>query len=149
MLDRFEKFSLAISEISRYWHKIAAEELKPYGLKSPHAVYLTAMLRFPGGVTAPKLSEVCGKDKADVSRMVSILEEKGLLTKEGTSQTLYRGVLKLTTEGSLVAAQISKRAELAVEQAGSGLTEENRTIFYDSLETITANLRRISEKGLD
>ena len=81
--------------------------------------------------------------------MVSILEEKGLLTKEGTSQTLYRGVLKLTTEGSLVAAQISKRAELAVEQAGSGLTEENRTIFYDSLETITANLRRISEKGLD
>ena len=33
MVDRFEKFSLAISEISRYWHKIAAEELKPYELK--------------------------------------------------------------------------------------------------------------------
>ena len=45
MVDRFEKFSLAISEISRYWHKIAAEELKPYELKSTHAIYLTTMYR--------------------------------------------------------------------------------------------------------
>ena len=50
MVDRFEKFSLAISEISRYWHKIAAEELKPYELKSTHAVYLTTMYRYPDGV---------------------------------------------------------------------------------------------------
>ena len=46
MVDRFEKFSLAISEISRYWHKIAAEELKPYELKSTHAIYLTTMYRY-------------------------------------------------------------------------------------------------------
>lgn len=55
MVDRFEKFSLAISEISRYWHKIAAEELKPYELKSTHVVYLTTMYRYPDGITAPSL----------------------------------------------------------------------------------------------
>ena len=29
MLERFERFSLAIFEISRYWHKLAAAELAP------------------------------------------------------------------------------------------------------------------------
>ena len=28
------------------------------------------------------------------------------------------------------------------------LTEENRAIFYESLDTITKNLRRISQEGL-
>ena len=34
MVDRFERFSFAISEISRCWHKIAAEEMEAYGLKT-------------------------------------------------------------------------------------------------------------------
>ena len=33
MVERFERFSLAIFEISRYWHKLAAEEMSAYGLK--------------------------------------------------------------------------------------------------------------------
>ncbi|MGN1204317.1 MAG: MarR family winged helix-turn-helix transcriptional regulator [Lachnospiraceae bacterium] len=148
MIDRFERFSFAISEISRYWHKIAAEELKKYNLKSSHAVYLTAMYRFPDGITAPALADICGRDKADVSRMMSIMENKGLITKEGNGQNLYRGILKLTESGRLIAAQICKRASLAVERAGNGLTEENRTIFYECLERIAGNLKRISEEGL-
>lgn len=148
MIDRFEKFSLAISEISRYWHKIAAEELNKYGLKSSHATYLTTMSRFPDGITAPKLAELCGKDKADVSRMMSIMNKKGLITKVSSHPTLYRGYLKLTEEGKAVARQIRKRAELAVERAGTGLTDETRAVFYDALEVITKNLKHICESGL-
>ena len=67
-----------------------------YGLKGPHATYLTTLYRYEEGVTAPQLCELCGKDKSDVSRMVSILEEKGLVTKEVVNQSLYRGIFKLT-----------------------------------------------------
>ena len=148
MVDRFEKFSLAISEISRYWHKIAAEELKPYELKSTHASYLTTMYRYPDGITAPRLAECCGKDKADVSRMMSIMESKGLIIKEGSHAKLYRGTLRLTEQGMLLAAQITKRAELAVKQASEGLTDEKRAVFYEALDTITANLQRIARDGL-
>ena len=35
MVDRFERFSLAISEISKYWHLLAAEEMEKYSLKAP------------------------------------------------------------------------------------------------------------------
>ena len=148
MLDRFEKFSLAIAEINRCWHKIAGEELAKYNLKSSHVNYLLVLARYPEGLTAPKLAELCDRDKADVSRMLSILETKKLVTKDGIGSNRYRGCLRLTPEGKTVAEALSRRAELAVEQAGAGLTEENRAIFYGSLDTIAKNLRRISQVGL-
>ena len=79
MVERFVRFSLAISEISRCWHKLAAEEMAAYGLRGAHAIYLTTMYRC-GGVTGPQLCELCGRDKSDVSRTVAILQEKGFVT---------------------------------------------------------------------
>ena len=85
MITRFERFSYAISEISRHWHRIAAQEMGKHGLKAPHSVYLLALARWEAGMTAAQLAQDCGKDKADVSRMVTILEEKGLVCREGAS----------------------------------------------------------------
>lgn len=148
MVERFEGFSLAIAEISRCWHKLAAEEMERYGLKGAHSVYLLTMYRFPEGVAGPRLCELCGKDKADVSRMMSIMERKGLVKKEGVNQNLYRGVFKLTEEGRAAAEFVRQRAGLAVELAGKDLSEEDRAVFYRSLELITANLRQLSREGL-
>lgn len=148
MIERFERFSFAIMEISRYWHKIAADEMEKYGLKGPHATYLTTIYRFEDGVTAPQLCELCGKDKSDVSRMMSIMENKGLVVKEGIHQNLYRGVFKLTKAGKKAAEHVRKRASLAVELAGKTLTDEKRAVFYEVLETISFNLRQISKEGL-
>lgn len=148
MLNRFERFSIAILEISRYWRKIAAEEMGVYGLKGPHATYLLTVSRHEEGVTASQLCELCGKDKSDVSRMMAIMEEKGLVRKEEVRQTRYGGVFKLTERGKAAAVQVRQRASLAVELAGKELTEENRCIFYETLEQISANLRKMSKEGL-
>lgn len=148
MIDRFERFSLSIAEISRYWHRITAAEMEQYGLKGPHSIYLIALHRNPDGLTAPQLCELCGKDKADVSRAMSLMEKKGLVVKEGIHQNLYRGVFKLTGEGLAAAEHICRRASLAVELAGGELSDENRTIFYTALDVITAKLREISKEGL-
>ena len=148
MVDRFERFSFAISEISRYWHKITAEEMEKYGLKGPHSVYLTAMYRYPDGITAPQLCELCGKDKSDVSRAMSLMEQKGLVRKEEIYHNRYGGVFKLTETGMAAAGHVCQRASLAVQIAGEDLSDENRAIFYDSLEKIAAKLREISKEGL-
>lgn len=148
MVERFEKFSFVISEISRYWHKITAVEMEKYDLKGPHSVYLLALYRSQDGLTAQQLCELCGKDKSDVSRMMSILEGKGLVKKEGVHQTLYRGVFKLTEAGVEAAEFVQGRASLAVDIAGCELTEEKRAVLYESLEIIAANLRTISQAGL-
>lgn len=148
MVDRFERFSIAISEISRHWHKITADEMEKYGLKGPHSIYLTIMYRYPEGVTATQLCELCGKDKSDVSRMMSIMEKKGLVKKEGIHQNLYKGVFKLTQEGQEAAKIVCERAGLAVEIAGNELSDENRAILYESLELIASKLREINKSGL-
>lgn len=145
MVDRFERFSYAISEISRCWHKIAADEMEKYGLKGSHAIYLTTLYRYSQGITAAKLSELSGKDKADVSRMTAIMEKKGLIVKEGSS---YRALLKLTPTGREAAEHVRGRASVAVENASRGLSDENRAIFYQALELITANLQNLCEEGL-
>lgn len=146
MIDRFEKFSYFISEISHHWHKIANDVMNEYGLKGPHSVYFTTMYRCPDGITATKLGEICSRDKADVSRAVSLMEKKGLLIKEGTN---YRALLKLTKEGKAIAEQIKARAEAAVEQGGKGLTDEQRDRFYEAIEVICCNLQKLSKEGLE
>ncbi len=148
MVDRFERFSFAISEITRYWHKLTSEEMEKYGLKGPHSVYLLTMYRYPEGLTAPQLCELCGKDKADVSRMMSIMEAKGLVTKEGVYLNRYRGTFKLTPKGVEAAEFVRERAGLAVEIAGKDLTEEKRAVFYEALASIVANLRELGREGI-
>lgn len=148
MLQRFERFSYAISEISRCWRKLASEELAKYGLKSPHATYLTTLYKYPEGITVPAFCEVSGKDKSDASRMIAILEEKGLAEKKVVDGSLYRGLWVLTDEGKAAAQQVSQRAGRAVELAGKDLTDETREIFYKALESITANLTALSREGI-
>ena len=148
MVDRFEHFSLAINEISRCWRKLAAEEMKKYSLKGSHATYLTAMYHYPDGISVPQLCEVSGKDKSDASRMLAILEQKGLVQKHEVDGSLYRGLLVLTDEGRLAAEHVRRRAAKAVEQAGGDLDDETREIFYKALDSITSRLTELSKKGI-
>ena len=149
MVDRFERFTYAIIEINRYWHKIAADEMSKYGLKGPFAHYLITLYRYPDGVTSVQLGELCDKNKADVSRALAILEEKGLAVRESQNNSYYRAKIKLTAEGRAAAEQVQQIAERAVGIGGKGLTDEHRQIFYEALERITANLRQLTLNGLD
>ena len=148
MLDRFERFSFSIFEITRHWHKITSEEMEKFGLKGTHCVYLLAIHQHPEGITATQLGEICGRDKADVSRMISIMERKGLVTREAVSKNLYRGLLKLTEDGMAAADFVCRRVKVAVELASKGLDDTHRKQFYDALDLIAGNLRRISGDGL-
>ena len=145
MVDRFERFSLAISEINRYWHRLTTVEMEPYGLKGAHCLYLLALARHPEGLTAPKVGELCDRDKADVSRTLTLLEKQGMVEREGAH---YRARYRLTGQGMDAAEHVRNRAALAVEIAGRALTDDTRAVFYDALDSITANLRKLDEEGL-
>ena len=148
MIGRFEKFTFAISELSRYWHKIASDEMAAYGLKGPYAVYLVTMQRHPEGITAARLCELCEKNKADVSRAMNDLEEKGMICRKTEGGNLYRAMLILTDKGKHAATHIRSLAETAVQVGGKGLSEEQRQTFYHALEVISTNLKEASKQGL-
>ena len=148
MLNRFEQFTSAISALCRDVQKIERDEMEKQGLRGAFAQYLLAISRYPEGITASALCEVCDKDKAAVSRIIGEMESKGLLQKinDGTSQ--YRARISLTPAGEKAAAFVRERASAAVELAGSGLSDEDRKAFYKTLELISENLQDICKKGI-
>lgn len=149
MIERFAHFTYAINELSRFWRKLAAEEMERHGLKAPHAMYFTVLAKYAAtGLTAAQLCEYCARDKADVSRMMAILEERGLVRKEGGHQNLYNGVFQLTDAGLEIADAVRRRACRAVQAAGQDLSEETRIIFYEALDSITENLRQLCVEGI-
>lgn len=146
MLERFDRFTSAISSIHRFIQKLERDEMEKYGLKGAAAQYLLALRRYPQGITASALCEVCDRDKAGISRTLSEMEEKGLVTRIDNAS--YRALLTLTPIGLEAAEFVDRRATLAVELAGQGLNEQDRERFYQTLDLIGSNIRNLSHKGI-
>ncbi len=147
MVDRFELFTNTISAISHYWNKIAAVEMEKYNLKGLYALYLVTLYRNPEGITATTLCEINNKDKAEISRALSVLEEKGLVLRQNVTTNSYRALVKLTDEGEKIAKYLCERASLIVEAASDGVSAPDRENFYKVLGVIAENLKSISDEG--
>ena len=148
MISKYELFSSSVSCLYRDIQKIERNEMAKFGLKGPHAQCLLALSRYPEGITAAKLCEICEKDKAAISRSVAELEERGLLMRIERNGLRYRAVLKLTEEGRNAAGVVNEKARQAVEQAGEGLNDAQREVFYKVLALIADNLHAICKDGL-
>lgn len=97
MIEIFEKLSFNIFSIYHYLHKIMTEEMKLYGLKGPYTIYLIAISRNEPGITSAKLTEICGRNKTDVSRAIADFEQSGLILR--SRETVYKAVITLTEPG--------------------------------------------------
>lgn len=148
MLRRFEQFSSAISAIYHCIQKIERDEMIKYGLKGLYAQYLVAMSHCPDGMTAAQLGQICDKDKAAVSRAVTEMARRGLVSRDCPNNTLYRARLLLTPEGEQAARYVCQKARAAVEFAGKDLSDESRTLFYTALHQIASNLQTLSHSGV-
>ena len=149
MITKYELFSSSLASLSRDIQAIERTEMAKFGLKGPHAQCLLAMLRHPLGITSAQLCELCAKDKAAISRMVSELETARMIRRESRNGNIYRAALMLTEQGRAAADAVSRRAIMAVEAAGKGLTDAQREIFYQVMHTISENLHGICKHGLE
>ena len=135
MIDRFERFTLSIFTITRYWNKIATEEMKKHGLKGAYALYLVTLADAEKELTAAQL--------ADISRAVASLQERGIL--EPYSGSRYRAPIRLTEAGKALADEIREKAGVVLQAAGAGLSEEMRGSMYRALDIIAGNMKEICE----
>lgn len=149
MRSKYEQFTASVLCLSRCIQKIQRTEMAKYGLKGAHAQCLITMGHYPEGVTVAQLSRISEKDKAAISRTLSELEKQGLVQKRKDGENAYRAPVLLTEAGKEASSRVEQLAQMAVEQAGVGLTEERRAVFYETLELIAGNLMRISRDGLE
>lgn len=145
MLDRLEKFLSTVSEIHRYVHRIMTDEMQKYDLKGSYAVYFVTLYHH-GKLTATELGEKCDRNKADVSRVVAALEDRGLAFRHSNIHSgTYRAHISLTEKGYEIAEMMCERVRTVVMLAGRGLTDESRSAFYNAFEIIAGNMKKISE----
>ena len=136
--ERFQAFVTGISVCYKYIQKIKSLEMTEFGLKGAHAMFLFFLHSHPEGLTAAQLSQLCAEDKAAVSRSLASLLEEGYIVSD---EKKYRSRIRLTQRGEEMACRIDQMIERWVESGGDGLTEQDRDVFYSSLELIANNLR--------
>jgi DNA-binding MarR family transcriptional regulator len=119
--------------------------MENYGLKGTYAIYLLTIAGQDEGITAAQLSERCSRDKADVSRAVADMEQKGFIIKEGNR---YRAQLMLTEKGRELVERLENHADMAVNLAGADLSDEQRQCLYLCLETIADRLQTLDGENL-
>ena len=141
MLNRFGVFVAGITACYRYIQRIKASEMTELGLKGTHVMCLFYLHQHPQGLTAAQLCQLCGEDKAAMSRSLSELEARGYLQTQLTDGKKYRAKIRLTALGIQAACKIDTLIQSWVAAGGDGLTEQERESFYVTLGQIADNLK--------
>ena len=109
MIQRFEKLVTGITRIYKSIQKIKKNQMNILGLKGTHVMCLHFLSRYPEGLTATRLSQLCNEDKAGISRILADLEQKRLIRYSGQeSKKKYRAKAMLTETGKNEALKIKK-----------------------------------------
>ena len=145
MEERFKTFTLLTTNIVRSIRKIKTGEMVDYDLKSQHVSCLYYVYK-EKSLTAKEICELCDEDKANISRSIKFLEERGYVTYESKRAKRYLTPVTLTDKGVEIAKYISDRIDEVLLQSSLGISEDELVSFYRCLAKINDSLQRISDQ---
>ena len=144
MEERFQAFTVLITGISRSIHRIKTEEMSEFNLRSSHVSCLYYLYK-KKSLTAREICDLCEEDKANISRAVKLLEEKGYVVCDSEGKKRYQSPLRLTAEGEKIGKAIAEKIDRVLSVASFGLTEEERAVMYKGLAVVNNNLASLCE----
>ena len=143
--DRLEAFNGLITCSVKSLQKLKQKGMLPYGLGSTHTLCIRRLYEKRDGITKTELARLCLVDKAQISRIICDLTEKGYVCEKNEKRANYRSKLILTEDGVKVAEGINEIV-LRINTFVSGdIPEENIAIFYDTFTKICDNLKKAEE----
>ena len=148
MEERFQAFTVLITGISRSIHRIKTEEMSEFELRSSHVSCLYYLYK-KGSLTAREICDLCEEDKANISRTVKYLEEKGYVFCESEEKKRYQSPLCLTDSGKEIGKAIVEKIDRVLDVASRGLTDEERAVMYKGLAVVNKNLNELCESFAD
>ena len=144
--DRFELFDVSVSLICECIQKIKSEMMLPYGLKSSHVLFLVQLGKNQDGLTAAELSEAGHVDKAQISRVITELTQKGYVIRQSLYHgQKYKNKLTLTEAGRHVTQEINRIIDSVLNNISGSIPVSDLEIFYRTLFTISDNLFSLAD----
>ena len=144
--NRFELFDVSVSLICKNLQKIKTEIMQAYGLKSSHVLFMVQLGESLDGLTASELSRAGHMDKAQISRVVSELIDKGYITRIAERGRKYKYRLALTETGRKIALELDRLIDRALDYVSGSIPRSDLEIFYRTLFTINDNLFLLSSE---
>lgn len=145
MEERFQAFTVLVANLNRCIYKIKTEEMAEYNLKSSHVSCIYYIYRY-GSLTPTELCDLCGEDKANISRALKYLEENRYLVVEKETNKKYQRPITLTESGNKIGKHLTEKINDILSLASEGLSEEDRNIMYYGLSLINDRLNKVCEE---
>lgn len=145
MEERFQAFTVLVANLNRCIYKIKTEEMAEYNLKSSHVSCIYYIYRY-GSLTPTELCDLCGEDKANISRALKYLEENRYLVVEKETNKKYQRPIMLTESGNKIGKHLTEKINDILSLASEGLSEEDRNIMYYGLSLINDRLNKVCEE---
>lgn len=132
------KLPLVLGKILKKLHSFADPVLEKYGLSRIHVHYFVALDDCEKSISAKELSEKLSVDKANTSRAINELIERGFVVKDSEDQKSTP--LRLTEQGSLVAKEIKAHNASEMRNMLSVLNTEEKMMLKSILTKISENI---------
>lgn len=114
-----------------------------YGISEIHVRYLLAL--DAGGCTLKGLSDGLFFNKANTTRAIRCLEEKGYVYDNRTSKTSRKYDLFLTESGKEITEYLKKDIDSVIETFFKGISNKEIESFIHTVDTMCQNVDRNGE----
>lgn len=139
-IDRFLHFEAMIGSAAKSIQRLKALRMDAFHLSAAHTSCLTALLRaMPAGLTQTELRRSLGMDRAQVSRVLSGLCERGYVCGDGSG---YKRPYRLTENGLQVSQEIDSIIREVLGYVSGSIPPGEIERFYQTFSIITENLSR-------
>lgn len=144
--NHFEVFSTSIAQLIKAVQFLKSRKMAQYGLKGTTALCLCQILDSEDGLTAGELAEQGEIDKAQVSRCMTELSEKGFVLRNDAEGRRYKQKYQLTVEGRVAAEDIAAAARRVQETVSKNISDADLNVFYQTLYKLCENFAALLEE---
>ena len=145
--DRLDEFMTLVVGASRCVTKLKSRYMSKYGLGSTHTMCIRKLYASKSGLTRTQIADKCELDKAQVSRIIGELAQKGFVS-EGSDTSSYKRRVTLTDEGKKTAEEINDAVLRINTYVSQEIPEEDVETFYRVFDHIYKNLKIAEESNM-
>ncbi len=136
--SRFILFTGLINSVTKSIQAMKMMKMERYGLSAAHTNCLCRLAEAPEGLTQGELAELETMDKAQISRVLRELEEKGYAARSG--EGAYKRRWRLTPLGVETTEEMERILLGLNEFVSREIPEEDLEVFYRTMRTIAENI---------
>ncbi len=144
VVDSFERFAQMLSNATKSLYRLKSRYMSKYGLSSTHTAFLRKLYENGDGLTKSEISDGCGIDKAQTTRIMGELIAKNYVVDDSSEKT-YNRKFFLTDAGRKITEEINQMVDDVVKYVNLDIPREDIERFYSVFEAINKKLKESEE----